>query len=134
MPSSSRMRPFVFVALVLHLAACAATPPDPISLTSDSGAFALVLTFEAPVTVGSNAFDLYVTDPSGQPVSGLTVGIVPWLPAHGHGASKPTAVSEQSKGHYRVDSFFQMAGTWELRMTLNSGVNSDSATALVVVE
>ncbi|HVZ88000.1 MAG TPA: hypothetical protein VHG72_13600 [Polyangia bacterium] len=38
-------------------------------------------------TVGYDASQLEITDSTGAPVSGLALTIVPWMPAHGHGAS-----------------------------------------------
>lgn len=119
--------------LLVSLAGCVAAAPDPIHLASDSGDLHLMLDFDAPLAVGDNAFDLYVVDGSDNAVSGLMITVVPWMPAHGHGASMDTLVTDQTDGHYLVQPYFQMGGMWELQMTLDDGVNVDTATPTVEV-
>jgi YtkA-like len=80
-------------------------------------------------TVGYDAAQLAIDDASGAPVAGLTVTIVPFMPAHGHGASVAPTVSETAPGIYVATPLdFFMAGHWEL-MTAMSRVAGDAASA-----
>jgi hypothetical protein len=61
----------------------------------------------------------------GIPQDGLSIAMVPWMPAHGHGTSLTPVVTPEGNGKYlvtQVDLF--MAGYWELQTTL-SGPLSD---------
>ena len=123
----SPLRP-LFAGVALALAGCGAapTPPPPeltftgspdATVTSDSGALAIALWW-SPVqpTVGYDASQLAITDASGAPVAGATVTIVPFMPAHGHGASVLPTVTESSPGVYVATPLdFYMSGTWQLR-------------------
>ena len=69
----------------------------------------------AQPTVGYDAAQLAVSDTTGAPVRGLTLTIIPWMPAYGHGASVVPAVSETMPGIYVATPLdFFMAGNWEL--------------------
>ncbi len=109
-------------------AACgASTPPTPAPLAFDgapaqtvasaSGALSIAVWWSpAPPTVGYDASQLAITDQTGAPVSGATLTIVPWMPAHGHGASVQPTVQETAPGVYVATPVdFYMAGTWQLR-------------------
>ena len=140
---------FLF-ALVAAIAAAGcgggATTPDmpalvfngPAALTvpSASGALSIAIWWSpAQPTVGYDATQLAITDATGAPVSGLTLAIVPWMPAHGHGASVYPTVSETTPGTYVATPLdFFMAGSWEL-MTAGtiSGATNDSADPTVDV-
>ena len=119
----------------------AETPPPvfsgapALSVVSASGALGTAVRFspEAPV-VGLDAAELTITDASGAAVGGLTVVVVPWMPAHGHGSSTRPTVSEQAPGVYVATPInFFMPGEWELRTTL-SGPIDDTVTPAVVVQ
>lgn len=80
--------------------------------------------------VGYDATQLAISDAKGSPVSGLALSIVPWMPAHGHGASVQPTVTEASPGMYvatPVDFF--MAGEWELRTAITNAVDGGSTDA-----
>lgn len=83
--------------------------------------------------VGYNATQLAISDPNGSPVSGLVLSIVPWMVAHGHGASVQPTVMEISPGTYvatPVDFF--MAGQWELRTAITNSTDGGGADGAVV--
>jgi hypothetical protein len=85
-------------------------------------------------TVGLDAAELTITDPTGAPVDGLQLAVVPWMPAHGHGTSVPPEVSSTATGVFvatPVDIF--MTGSWELRLT-TTGTVDDTATAPFTVQ
>ena len=83
-----------------------------------------------PPAVGLAASELTVTDATGAPVAGLTLTVVPWMPAHGHGSSTMPDVSETAPGVYVATPIsFYMPGQWELRTTISAaGAADDMAT------
>jgi hypothetical protein len=129
----------------LLVAACGgqtATPTAPVlefpgapALTLASGSGQLTVgVWWSPVqpTVGYDAAQLAITDPTGAPVTGLTLTIVPWMPAYGHGASVEPTVSETMPGVYVATPLdFFMAGNWELKTAMaraTAGGASDAGT------
>ena len=121
-----------------------ATPDPPVlefpgapalTVASASGQLTVAVWWSpAQPTVGYDAAQLAITDPTGASVSGLTLTIVPWMVAHGHGASVKPTVSETMPGVYvaaPVD--FYMAGNWELMTAIAGGAIDDSAQPTVEV-
>src|SRR5580692_11928210 len=89
----------------------------------------------AQPTVGYDAAQLSIADATGAPVTGLTLTIIPWMPAHGHGASVEPTVSETAPGIYVATPLdFFMAGNWELMTSIarsaDGGADADSAGSL----
>lgn len=81
----------------------------------------------SPPVVGYDASEMTLTDGTGAPVTGLTLTIVPWMPAHGHSASVAPTVSETSPGVYVAAPLdFYMSGTWQLLTTITGSID-DSA-------
>jgi YtkA-like protein len=130
------------VALATANVACGdgAMPPGPAlsfaaapdqTLTSDSGALRVEVRFSPnPPIVGSDAVQLSFTDPSGGPLPGLGLSVVPWMPAHGHGTSVDPTVTETAPGTFVATPLYLfMPGSWELRMT-TSGTVDDTAKAV----
>ena len=63
----------------------------------------------------------------GAPVAGLTLTIVPFMPAHGHGASVDPTVSETAPGIYVATPLdFFMAGNWELMTAISRTAQAGS--------
>lgn len=86
-----------------------------------------------PPVRGVNVVELTITDPAGKPLPSLTVGITPWMTAHGHGASTTPEVKATGAGHYvATDVNLFMPGRWDLRITL-AGETNDRATATLDV-
>ena len=82
--------------------------------------------------VGYNAAQLAVSDPNGSPVSGLVLSIVPWMPAHAHGASVLPTVMEISAGTYVATPIdFFMAGQWELRTAITNAADGGADAAII---
>ena len=96
--------------------------------SSDSGALSLELrTSPQPPIRGTNDAELTILDPSGAPVDGLLISLVPWMPAMGHGTSVQPEVSSQGAGHYLIRRLFLiMPGEWELRLSF-TGARTDHA-------
>ncbi len=82
-----------------------------------------------PPTRGTNSVELTVRDAqSGAAIDGLSVTVVPWMPAMGHGSSVQPTVTAESDGRYLLSNVsLYMPGHWELRTTFSNGVE-DSAT------
>lgn len=72
-------------------------------------------------------WDLVVTDSSGAPVSGLSIGVAGGMPAHDHGlATAPRASAAEEPGRYRIDGLrFHMPGEWVLELAIDDGVRSE---------
>ncbi len=75
---------------------------------------------------------LSVTDAMGTPADGLSLSVVPWMPAMGHGSSMECMVTPRGNGDYLVTNLMcPMPGTWELRV---SGAGSDTTVIPLSVE
>jgi hypothetical protein len=106
-------------------------PADPYqTLTSDSGQLRVEVRTgpDQPPQHGLCSVELRFTDAkTGAPAAG-DVAVVPWMPAHNHGASVLPSVAPSGPGRYTVQNLeLFMPGTWELRTTL-TGATSDHAT------
>ena len=101
-----------------------------LTMASASGELSIGVWWSPPQpTVGYDATQLEITDTTGAPVTGLTLAIIPWMPAHGHGASVLPTVSEMAPGVYVATPLdFFMAGNWEL-MTAISRPTGDAGDA-----
>jgi hypothetical protein len=81
-----------------------------------------------PIVAGVDSATYTVTDATTHaPVDGLTLAIVPWMPAMGHGTSVVPTVTPAGGGQYTItDLSLFMPGEWQLR-TKFSGQVDDSA-------
>jgi hypothetical protein len=128
-------------------AACGGAPPAldvpasfpgaPIAaIASDTGALHIeIRSFPEPPVRGQNVGQVTVTDAGGQPVAGLTLMVLPWMPAHGHGTSVQAIVapSATEMGVFVANPLYLfMSGEWELRMTFDGDLH-DTATAVVEI-
>ena len=105
-----------------------------LTLPSDSGALQVALRAAPdPFVLGQNVGQITVTDGNGQPVDGLTLSLLPWMPSHGHGTSVTPAIIDDGGGVFVANPLYLfMAGEWQLRMTFGGAVN-DTATATVEI-
>ncbi len=123
-----------FVALAGYLFGCSAasTPPSntvafadaPFGVAaSSSGAFTMTMYGpESGLAQGLNAVEIVVTDDHAAPVDGLTISLVPWMPAMGHGTSAIPQIVAQGSGRYVAsDVALIMPGEWQLRAMLTEG-------------
>ena len=122
----------VAVALLIGCSSSAEEPGHGAGVTnvlSESGALRVVLhaSPEAVPVRGTNDLDLDVVRvDSEEPVLGLALSMVPFMPAMGHGSAVVPHCSEAGDGHYRCDDVvLSMPGLWELRTTL-AGAASDA--------
>ena len=136
-------RPLSFLGAALLAAGCGGQPATPtapvlefqgapaLTIASASGQLTVGVWWSpSQPTVGYDAAQLSITDATGAPVPGLTLTIVPWMPAYGHGASVAPTVSETMPGVYAATPLdFFMAGNWELRTAIaraTDGGNTDA--------
>jgi YtkA-like len=103
-------------AAPLQVAPLTFAGPAAETVSSASGAVTIAVRWSwSPPVVGYDAGELTLTDTSGQPMTGYTLSVVPWMPAHGHGASVAPTVNETSPGVYVAAPLdFYMSGTWQL--------------------
>lgn len=81
-----------------------------------------------PPARGLSNVELRVATPDGEPLDGLTLGAIPWMPDMGHGASVKPQVTAQGDGRYVVKNVNMfMPGRWEL-VIQTTGTVEDSAT------
>jgi hypothetical protein len=105
------------------------TAPPMLALVSrDSALQVAVRTSPQPPTRGEQSVEYTISDTTGAPASGLTLVVVPWMPAMGHGTAVTPVVSETAPGTYRIaDVDFFMPGQWVLRTTISGPTGSDAA-------
>jgi hypothetical protein len=98
-----------------------------LTVASASGQLSIDVWWSPPQpTVGYDAAQLSITDATGAPVTGLQLTIVPWMAAHGHGASVEPTVSEISAGCYVATPIdFFMSGGWELMTAISRSPDGD---------
>ncbi len=84
-----------------------------------------------PPTQGTNSIELVVTSQAdGTPEDGLTVSMVPWMPADDHGTSLTPTVTPEGGGKYLVTGVdFFMAGHWVLNTSFSGPVTDHVAPA-----
>jgi hypothetical protein len=107
--------------LAVALAGCAADlGSQVVELPSEDGQLtALFAPTPDPPRVGATELSITLSRTDLSPVSGATFDVVPWMPAHGHGSPRTPSTSEATPGGYLTsDLFYQMAGSWELRITV----------------
>lgn len=110
---------------------------DGLSLTSSQSQFhaKLVTASPAPPARGTNQWVLELTTPSGAPLEGATVQVVPFMPDHGHGTSVKAQVQELGAGRYQVETLYLfMPGVWRVSVQVSTTTVSDAALFYFCVE
>lgn len=133
--------------LVVALAGCGTEPP-PIdsevncSTVTDDDDFVIglnkmgdggVLSFTimagdpAPPIRGDNSWVIRVDAAGGAPVSGASISVTPFMPAHGHSSGKAVVVTpDAAAGQYRLSPVnLWMPGVWETTVNVTSGSGND---------
>jgi YtkA-like protein len=142
-PHSRSMTCNALVLVALFLSACSSSPGSapagPVTFssepmmteTSSAGRLRIEVRTapQQPPSRGVQTIQLVIRDAATDaPESGLTLGVLPWMPAMGHGASLTPNVSEGPPGTYVVgDVDFFMPGTWELRTSISGPVTDHGA-------
>lgn len=92
-----------------------------------------VTTSPQPPVKGLIEVTYQITDATGAPADGLTLQVVPWMAAHGHGTSAQPTVTAEGGGSYLIqDVYLYMSGSWELQTAMQGDV-SDSVDPVVDV-
>ena len=94
-----------------------------LSVTSTSGTrkYVLLSADPAPPARGTDTWSLKITDAAGSAQSGLTVGVLPFMPDHGHGTSVNATVTTNADGTYTVAPlYFFMPGVWRITFWIGS--------------
>jgi hypothetical protein len=94
-----------------------------LSVTSTSGTtkYVLLSADPAPPARGTDTWSIKITDAAGTAQPGLTVGVLPFMPDHGHGTSVNAAVTGGSGGTYSVTPlYFFMPGVWRITFWIGS--------------
>ncbi len=126
-------RLLLFLLALAPLPACQTSPTESgvvagKTVTTDDGLYQIAWSAVDPLPRSGGKIDLWVTDKSGQTSDGLTVEVVPWMPAMGHGASVYPTVSALGQGHYVAQPLeLPMAGSWQLRIKLTKGPQESHA-------
>ena len=146
----SRLLPSLLCAAAL--AGCAAGDPGPSgpiaftgppqqTLASASGELHVdVRWWPQPVHVGDGAVELAIAGVNGTPAAGVSLSVLLWMPAHGHGTSVQPQVSETAPGVFvAAPLYLHMPGEWELLMSMSTatsmpGTVDDQATASLTVQ
>ncbi len=154
-----RLLPLAFAQAAVLAAACGAPSPPPscealpdggwlfpaasfATLATDGGRYEIAARScpDNPPTRGDETVQYTITDPSGARQDGLSLSVVPFMPAMGHGTSAKTAVTAIGNGVYLIDNvYFAMPGEWQLITQIwapgvpASAPPSDSATIAVEI-
>ncbi|HLK37046.1 MAG TPA: FixH family protein [Polyangiaceae bacterium] len=95
-----------------------------VTVASASGALRVKLHMTPdPPTLDTNAAEITVTRTAdGTPVDGLTVTVMPWMPAMNHGSSNPP-VMPAGDGKYEISSvYLYMSGLWDLKTAFSGPI------------
>ena len=131
------------IALLAVGCSSAAPPPEDgtftaapyTTVTSDGGKLKIELRTSSPQPArGTVPIELLVTDASGAAMDDLTLVVVPFMPAMGHGASVKPTVEAKGGGRYLLSNVtLFMPGRWEIRTSF-SGKVTDHATPTLDVQ
>jgi len=94
-----------------------------LSVTSTSGTrkYVLLSADPAPPARGTDTWAMRITDTAGANQPGLTVGVLPFMPDHGHGTSVTASVTSNQDGTYTVAPlYFFMPGVWRISFWIGS--------------
>jgi len=123
---------------VLLVAACSSAPPPSFGTTpiTTATSTACGVSFDVysapdPLVRGPSSIELVAT--SATP-PGLSIAMVPFMPAMGHGAATIPTITDEGGGVFvATDVVMAMPGTWQLRTTI-SGACSDAIVIDVEVQ
>lgn len=124
----------------LGLSACM-SPPSALDVTLKHPTVqkiyqAEIKSLEEPIALNKlHAWEIRVTQPSGQPVTGAKITVDGGMPQHHHGLpTQPRVTKELGDGRYLVEGMkFSMSGWWEIKLKIEGAQGSDSVTFNVVL-
>ena len=86
-----------------------------VTSTSRSRKYVLLTSDPAPPARGTDTWSIKITDAGGTAQTGLAVGVLPFMPDHGHGTSVAASVTANQDGTYTVAPlYFFMPGVWRI--------------------
>lgn len=124
----------------LFLSACM-SPPEGLDLatqrSTEHGRYRVqIKPLEQPVPLNKiHRWELQVSRPGGEPVTGARIGVDGGMPQHGHGLpTRPRVTKELGDGRYLVEGMkFNMSGWWEVKVAVADDNTSDKATFNLVL-
>ena len=129
--SQQALTPMVFL-LAGALGAPDLFADDAQSWESDAGHFRVSFRSELqPLAINKiHSWVLQVEDDDGEAVVGATISVVGGMPEHNHGLpTAPQVTATSGDGRYRVEGMrFHMRGYWEIRVSIDNGIQRDSVT------
>jgi hypothetical protein len=130
----------VFLALTIGLCSGGKAQEHDLSLTrlSDHGQFRVEIASDAvPIPMRRiHSWRVHVSNASGQPISGATLGIGGGMPEHHHGLpTQPQASAGPTAGDYAINGVrFSMTGWWVLNLAISTPTGrSDTVTFNLVL-
>jgi hypothetical protein len=91
---------------------------------------------EEPIALNKlHAWEIRLTQPSGQPVTGAKIAVDGGMPQHHHGLpTQPRVTKELGDGRYLVEGMkFSMSGWWEIKLKVEGAQGIDHVTFNVVL-
>lgn len=112
-------------------------PSQPfLTQASDAGAYLVALRScpNQPPVQGVDDIQYTITNPQGAPQDGLTLSVVPWMPAMGHGSNAPTVTATGGGNYVAEDVYLFMAGSWALETTIQGPAAQDSVAPVIDIQ
>ncbi len=91
---------------------------------------------QEPIVINKlHAWEIRLTQPSGQPVTGARIAVDGGMPQHHHGfPTQPRVTKELGDGRYLIEGMkFSMPGWWEIKLTIEGEQGTDNVTFNVVL-
>ncbi|MFT3838245.1 MAG: FixH family protein [Myxococcaceae bacterium] len=80
-----------------------------------------------PPLRGTNTWQLKVLDTAGQPVTGATLTVTPFMPEHGHGSQVVPTITADGDQYKITNLYLFMPGLWKVTVQAMNGATTDSA-------
>ena len=91
--------------------------PGMVKVGVNGYAFTLVSSVPAPPQKGNNAWVVQISHPD--PVDGINLSVVPFMPDHGHGTAVQAVVTPTTNGTYNISPVnLFMTGFWSVRINV----------------
>ncbi|UGQ49136.1 FixH family protein [Massilia endophytica] len=133
------LRPALFAVATL-LAGCMSAPPAlDLSLsraTAPHGIRAEIKPLTEPVPLQKlHAWELKLSTPDGQPVTGARITVDGGMPQHHHGLpTQPRVTKDLGNGRYLIEGVkFSMSGWWEIKLAIEGPNGTDKVTFNLVL-
>lgn len=107
-------------------------------IDTEQGYYSLTVeSVTSPVKTGRNTMKMKIREGrSKTPVTKkLKIEVMPWMPAHEHGATEVPVIKENGNGDYLIERLnFSMPGKWEVYVKIRDGRSEDTAVFNVDVQ